>query len=108
MHVRDGADPAMVEEAYEMSHHMQDFIEGFNNSKIAKTVESEGTTSWDYVFECDYADPSVYAGAYLMHPIHITFIDRYYEPACKEWVFTPDLCTSVIETDGPFLANWAE
>ena len=43
-----------------------------------------------------------------MHPIHITFIDRYFEPACEQWVFTPDLCTSVIEVDGPFLSNYAD
>lgn len=108
MNVRDGADPAMVEEAAQMSHRMQDFIDGFNNSKVAAVVESEGSNSWDYVFECDYEDPSVYSGAYLMHPIHITFIDRYFEPACEQWVFTPDLCTSVIEVDGPFLANYAD
>lgn len=108
MNVRDGADPAMVEEAGQMSHHMQDFIDGFNNSKVAPVVESEGSNSWDFVFECDYDDPSVYSGAYLMHPIHITFIDRYFEPACEQWVFTPDLCTSVIEVDGPFLANYAD
>ena len=108
MNVREGADPAMVEEAARMSHRMQDFIDGFNNSKVAPVVESEGSNSWDYVFECDYEDPSVYSGAYLMHPIHITFIDRYFEPACEQWVFTPDLCTSVIEVDGPFLANYAD
>lgn len=31
-------------------------FEGLNNSKISKVVESEGTQSWGYVFECDYAD----------------------------------------------------
>ena len=107
-HVRDDADPDMVAHAYEVMPYMQDFVPGFVNSKISKVVESEGSQTWDYVFECDYADPSVYPGAYIMHPIHITYIDRFFEPACAQYVFTPDLCTSVIETDGPFLANYAE
>lgn len=107
-HVRDGADPDMVQHAYEMMPYMQDFVPGFTNSKMSKTVESEGSNTWDYVFECDYKDPSVYPGAYIMRPVHITYIDKFFEPACKEWVFSPDLCTSVIETEVPFLANFAE
>ena len=106
--VREGADPDMLALSYEVMPYMQDYINGFNNSKISKVVESEGSMRWDYVFECDYDDPSVYPGAYIMHPIHITYIDRFFEPACKEWVFDPFLCTSVIASDGPFLANYAE
>lgn len=107
-HVRDGADPEMLEHAYSMMTTMQDFIEGFNNSKISKVVESEGSQSWDYVFECDYADENVYQGPYLTHPVHVTYIDKFFEPIAKEYCFVPFLCTSVIASDGPFLANYAE
>lgn len=107
-HVRDGADPQMLEHAYAMMTTMQDFIEGFNNSKISKVVESEGSQSWDYVFECDYADENVYQGPYLTHPVHVTYIDKFFEPIAKEYCFVPFLCTSVIASDGPFLANYAE
>ena len=107
-HVRDGADPAMLEHAFEMMPYMQDSIEGFNNSKISKVVESEGSQSWDYVFECDYADENVYQGPYLTHPVHVTYVDKFFEPIAKEYCFVPFLCTSVIASDGPFLANYAE
>lgn len=108
MQVREGADPAMLEEAYEASSHMREYVRGFLNSKIAATVESGGHANWDYVFECDYADPMIYFGPYMLHPVHIGYIDRYFEPACEQWVFSPDLYTSVIEVDGPFLANFPD
>lgn len=108
MHVDERATEEKLAHVMEMQPYMQDFIPGFLNSKITKTVESEGHNTWDYVFECDFADPSVYSAAYLMHPIHITYIDRFFEPACKEFVFSPDLCTSVVETETAFLANYAE
>ena len=108
MHVRDGADSEMVEKAYTSTSHMREYVPGFLNSKVAATVESGGHSTWDYVFECDYADPSVYPGAYIMHPIHIAYVDRFFEPACAQWVFEPDLCTSVIATDAPFLANYPD
>lgn len=105
-------DPRATEEqiahAVEMQPYMQDFVPGFLNSKMSKVVESEGRHTWDYVYECDYADPSVYSAAYMMHPIHITYIDRFFEPACKEQVFDWDLSTSVVEVEKPFLANYAE
>lgn len=105
-------DPRATDEAVahasEMQPYMQDFVPGFLNSKMSKVVESEGRHRWDYVFECDYADPSVYSGAYMMHPIHITYIDRFFEPACKEQVFDWDLSTSVVEVEKPFLANFSE
>lgn len=107
-HVRDGADPEILEHAYQMMPFMQDSIEGFNNSKISKVVESEGTQSWDYVFECDYADENVYQGPYLTHPVHVTYVDKFFEPIAKEYCFVPFLCTSVIASDGPFLANYAD
>ena len=108
MHVRDGADPEMVDKAYASTSHMREYVPGFLNSKVSATVESGGHSTWDYVFECDYADPSVYPGAYIMHPIHIAYVDRFFEPACAQWVFEPDLCTSVIATDAPFLANYPD
>lgn len=105
-------DPRATEEAIahalEMQPYMQDFVPGFLNSKMSAVVESEGRHEWNYVFECDYADPSVYSAAYMMHPIHITYIDRFFEPACKEQVFDWDLSTSVVEVEKPFLANYAE
>lgn len=105
-------DPTATEEAVahalEKQPFMQDFVPGFLNSKLTAVVESEGRERWDYVFECDYADPSVYFAAYMMHPIHITYVDRFFEPACKEQVFISDLCTSLTEVEKPFLANYAE
>ena len=108
MSVDPNASEEAVAHAFEMQPYMQDFVPGFLNSKMSKVVESEGRRQWDYVFECDYADPSVYSGAYMTHPIHITYIDRFFEPACKEQVFNWDLSTSVVEVEKPFLPNYAE
>ena len=80
-------------------------FEGLNNSKISKVVESEGTQSWGYVFECDYSDITVYPNAYLMHPIHLCYVDKFFEPICNEWVFGVYQPTAAIVADGPYLAN---
>lgn len=103
--VRPGADPQMLEHATQMMTRMQDFVEGFNNSKFYKTVESEGSRTWDYVFECDYSDITVYPNAYLMHPIHLCYIDKFFEPMANEWVFGVYQPTAAIVADGPYLAN---
>ena len=107
-HVRDGADPATVEHFCEIAPYMPEFVDGFYNARFSKTVESEGRTTWDYIFDCDFLDPSIYSGPYLADAFHPAYIDKYFVPICKEWCFGPELATSLIEVDGPFLANYAE
>lgn len=103
-HCLDGVDAAKLDKAMYGTLHMQDYVEGFNNSLVARTVESEGTATWDVVFECDFDDVDVYAFPYENHAVHTGYITRYWDAVHPDGVFSDYCCTtSAVATDGPYV-----
>ena len=39
-------------------------------------------------------------------PFHFLYIDKFFEPACGEWVADPNLCTPYLAQEKPFLASF--
>ena len=104
--IREGADPAMVEK---MEAHMNDMcahVPGLRNCKFAPVVESSGTDEWAYAYECDFDEPMTFLGKYMSTPFHFLYIDKFFEPACGEWVANPNLCTPYLAQEKPFLASF--
>ena len=102
----DDPDPAMVEKMESVMNDMCDHVPGLLNCKFARIVESSGTHDWKYAFECDFDDPSSFTGKYMTTPFHFCYIDKFFEPACDEWVVDPDLRTPFMSQETPFLANF--
>lgn len=103
----DDPDPAMVTKMESVMLDMADHVPGLLNCKFARVVEASGTHDWKYAYECDFDDPSTFTGKYLTTPFHFCYIDKFFEPACAEWVVNPDLRTPFMVQEKPFLANFA-
>ena len=39
-------------------------------------------------------------------PFHFCYIDKFFEPACNEWIVDPGLVTPYVAQEKPFLANY--
>ncbi len=102
------ADPAALEKMERIMPDMADYIPGLINCKLAKVVESSGTMNWGYAFECDFDDPMTFLTNYNFRPYHWTNVDKFFEPACSEWVADPNLCTPYIAADSAFLLNYRD
>lgn len=104
--IREGADPAMIEKMETVMNDMCDHVPGLRNCKLAKVIESEGTDEWAYAYECDFDEPMTFLGKYMATPFHFLYIDKFFEPACGEWVVNTNLCTPYLAQEKPFLASF--
>lgn len=105
--IREGADPAMIEKMEAHMNDMADHVPGLRNCKFARVVEAEGTDEWAYAYECDFDEPMSFLGKYMTTPFHFLYVDKFFEPACAEWVANVNLCTPYMAQEKPFLANFA-
>ena len=106
--IREDADPEMIEKMEAVMNDMCGHVPGLRNCKFAKVIESTGTDDWKYAYECDFDEPMSFLGKYMSTPFHFLYIDKFFEPACGEWVANPNLCTPYLAQEKPFLANFAE
>lgn len=104
----EDADPKMIEKMEAFTCGMVDFVPGLRNCKLAKVIESTGSFDWAYAFECDFDEPGSFLGKYMTTPYHFTYVDKFFEPACNEWIVDPGLCTPYCAQEKPFLANFSE
>lgn len=101
------AKPEMLEKMESIMPDMPNYIPGLLNCKLARVEEYSGTMKWAYAFECDFDDPMTFLTSYNFRPYHWSFIDKFFEPSCEEWVADPNLCTPYIAADSAFLLNYA-
>lgn len=104
--IREDADPAMVEKMESVMNDMCDHVPGLRNCKFAKVIESEGTDQWAYAYECDFDEPMSFLTKYMSTPFHFLYIDKFFEPACGEWVVNTNLYTPYLAQEKPFLASF--
>ena len=104
----EDADPVMVAKMEANMNGMTEHVPGLKNCKFAKIVESAGSDSWAYAYECDFDEPGSFLGKYMTTPYHFCYIDKFFEPACNEWIVNTNLCTPYVAQETPFLAHYAE
>ena len=102
------AKPEHLEKMERIMPDMCLYIPGLLNCKLAKVDEYSGTMKWGYAFECDYDDPMTFLTNYNYRPYHWANVDKFFEPACTEWVADPNLCTPYIAAETAFLTNYSE
>lgn len=103
----ENPDSDMVAKMETVMNDMADHVPGLLNCKFSHIVEASGAHDWKYAFECDFDDPSSFTGKYMTTPFHFCYIDKFFEPACDEWVVNPDLRTPFMPQETPFLANFS-
>lgn len=85
----------MLEKMESVMNDMTAHVPGLRNCKLAKVVECSGTDEWAYAYECDFDEPMSFLGKYMSTPFHFLYIDKFFEPACGEWVANPNLVHSL-------------
>lgn len=106
--IREGADPAMIEKMEAHMNDMTDHVPGLRNCRFCRVEENDGTDKWSYAYECDFDEPTTFLTKYMNTPFHFLYVDKFFEPACAEWVANVNLCTPYMAQEKPFLANFAE
>jgi Stress responsive A/B Barrel Domain len=66
-------------------------ITGWQLSRVEKAI---GASAWTHVFEQDFSDLDGLMGPYLMHPIHWSYVDRWFDPECPDIIVRDRVCHS--------------
>jgi hypothetical protein len=75
-------------EMCEMPH----YIQAIRNWGFSRVTEASGARLWTHVWEQDFCRVADITGPYLMHPFHWSFIDRWYDHECPDWIVDTSLC----------------
>lgn len=75
-------------ETYEMGL----YIPTIRNWQVSHVLEASGSRPWTHVWEQEYEDIIGLHGAYMMHPHHWGYIDRWYDPECTDFMVDTYLC----------------
>ncbi len=62
--------------------------------QLSRVDSAIGTSPWTHVFEQDFEDLDALTGAYLMHPIHWAYVDRWFDPECPDVIIRDRVCHS--------------
>lgn len=73
---------------------MTRFIPAIRAWQLSGVDEAIGDSQWTHVFEQEFADLDGLTGPYLMHPIHWSVVDRWFDPECPGFIVRDRLCHS--------------
>ena len=54
--------------------------------QLSTTDTASGSNRWTHVWEQEYADLQGLTGAYMMHPVHWSNVERWFDPEYPEWL----------------------
>jgi hypothetical protein len=62
--------------------------------QLSSVDRAAGTSPWTHVYAQRFTDAAGITGAYLMHPIHWAYVDRWFDPECPEYIVRDRVCHS--------------
>ena len=62
--------------------------------QLSRVEESLGAGEWTHVFEQEFTDVDGLMGPYLMHPIHWSVVDRWFDPETTDVIVRDRVCHS--------------
>jgi hypothetical protein len=71
--------------------------------QLSRVESAVGASPWTHVFEQQFRDLGALTGPYLMHPIHWSYVDRWFDPECPEVIVRERVCHSFCRCDSPVL-----
>lgn len=96
--------PGAIDQYDYETYEMGEYINSIKNWQVSRVKEASGARPWTHVWEQEYEDISGLHGAYMMHPHHWAFIDRWYDPECTDWMIDNHLCHTFCNFDGSVIA----
>lgn len=82
---------------------MPGFVSTIKAWQLSRVETSMGSSAWTHVFEQEFTDVDGLLGPYLMHPIHWTVVDRWFDPETTDVIVRDRLCHSFCELPAPVL-----
>ena len=82
---------------------MPGFVSTIKAWQLSRVETSTGSSAWTHVFEQEFTDVDGLLGPYLMHPIHWTVVDRWFDPETTDVIVRDRLCHSFCELPAPVL-----
>ncbi len=73
---------------------MAQYIPAIRTWQLSRVDEAIGTSRWTHVFEQEFSDLDGLMGPYLMHPIHWSVVDRWFDPECPDVIIRDRVCHS--------------
>lgn len=83
----------------QMPHH----IPQIRAWRLSRVEESAGPTAWTHAWEQEYDDVDGLLGAYMNHPIHWAYVDRWFDPESPLQLVRDRVCHTFCAIDGPVL-----
>ena len=92
--LRPAIDPEKILKFENEMREMARYITAIRNWGFSRVTEGSGLRQWDYVWEQEFVDASALTlnGAYMVHPYHFAWIDRWFDPESHDWIV--DTCIS--------------
>jgi hypothetical protein len=87
-------------ETYEMGLYIPTIV----NWQVSRVTESSGARPWTHVWEQEYEAIDGLQGAYMLHPHHWGWIDRWYDPECTDYMIDTHLCHTFCNFEGSVIA----
>ncbi|WP_445170656.1 Dabb family protein [Mycolicibacterium sp. Dal123E01] len=69
--------------------------------QLSRVNQAMGTTEWTHVFEQEFTDVEGLMGPYLMHPIHWSVVDRWFDPETTDVIVRDRVCHSFCDMWAP-------
>jgi hypothetical protein len=84
---------------------MPRYIKAIRNWSFSPITEASGARAWTHVWEQDFRDLGGLQGPYMMHAHHWSFVDRWYDHECPDWIVDTYLCHAFCKFDKSVFAS---
>lgn len=73
---------------------MPRYIDAIRAWRFSRVTQAAGARPWTHVWEQRYDTLQGLTSAYMMHPYHWAWIDRWFDPESPDWIVDTHLCHS--------------
>lgn len=104
LRVPDDVDPETVAAFESELTMMPRYVSTIQAWQLSRVDTAIGTSDWTHVFEQEFTDVDGLMGPYLMHPIHWSVVDRWFDPETTDVIIRDRVCHSFCAITAPVLA----
>jgi hypothetical protein len=104
LRVLPDTDPGIVARFEAELSSMARYIPAIRAWQLSRVDDAIGTSQWTHVFEQQFSDVDGLMGPYLMHPIHWSLVDRWFDPECPDVIIRDRVCHSFCHCDAAVLS----
>ena len=73
---------------------MPRYVSTITEWQLSRVETALGASAWTHVFTQRFTDVDGLMGPYLMHPIHWSHVDRWFDPECPDYIVRDRVCHS--------------